>query len=177
MWWTENCTWGPTTRQFSTNEACSPKGRALLRYKVSDIFILNFIFIRGHLNDQHWDRFQCLVVEPVSILFSWTWLGMRLNIGYKTRFFKNKVLNKFLFRISIYFQKYKFESKLKARDALRDLYPDLQGSVYLAPIGVARRVAVISNRDTFFTRTLPMLNQRALNPSKTLNTNLAFHII
>ena len=54
---------------------------------------------------------------------------------------------------------------IKARDAIRDLYPDLPGSVHLAPIGVARKVALISNKDTFFTRTLPMLNQRALNPS------------
>ena len=57
-------------------------------------------------------------------------------------------------------------SQQKARDAIRDLYPDLPGAVHLAPIGVARKVALISNKETFFTRTLPMLNQRALNPSK-----------
>lgn len=54
---------------------------------------------------------------------------------------------------------------IQARDAIRDLYPDLRGAVHLAPVGISRKVALISNKETFFTRTLPMLNQRAFNPS------------
>ena len=58
---------------------------------------------------------------------------------------------------------------IQARDAIRDLYPDLRGAVHLAPVGISRKVALISNKETFFTRTLPMLNQRAFNPSMLLN--------
>ena len=54
---------------------------------------------------------------------------------------------------------------IQAKEAIRDLYPDLRGAVHLAPVGISRKVALISNKETFFTRTLPMLNQQAFNPS------------
>merc|ERR1711935_125938 len=54
---------------------------------------------------------------------------------------------------------------IQAKEAIRDLYPDLRGAVHLAPVGISRKVALISNKETFFTRTLPMLNQQAFNPN------------
>ena len=55
---------------------------------------------------------------------------------------------------------------IQAKADLRQLYPTLGGKVFLAPIGKAKKTAVIKNKETFFTRTLPMLNSRAMNPGK-----------
>ena len=57
---------------------------------------------------------------------------------------------------------------IQAKSDLRQLYPTLGGKVFLAPIGKAKKTAVIKNKETFFTRTLPMLNSRAMNPGKSI---------
>ena len=55
---------------------------------------------------------------------------------------------------------------IQAKADLRQLYPTLSGKVFLAPIGKSKKTAVIKNKETFFTRTLPMLNSRAMNPGE-----------